>query len=105
MRIILLLIFIFCFTVSCQSVKEGLTSDKKKNTDEFLVEKKRPLVIPPNYKDLPKPDNNNTDNMRNVSENKNDENEFLSELKKSEINSKSGNSSVETIILKEINSK
>ena len=43
--------------------------------------------------------------MRNVSENKNDENEFLSELKKSEINSKSGNSSVETIILKEINSK
>jgi len=104
MRIILL-IFIFCFTISCQSIKEGLTLDKKKNTDEFLVEKKRPLTTPPNYKDLPKPDNDKTDNVSNVSENKNDENEFLSKLKTSEKKSKPGNLSIEKIILKEINSK
>jgi len=28
---------------------------KQKNTDEFLVKKKDPLVLPPNFNDLPKP--------------------------------------------------
>ena len=102
---IIIIIFVFCFTISCQSVTESISSNKKKNTDEFLVEKKRSLVIPPNYKDLPKPDNNNPDNASNVSENDNDENEFLSKLKTIEKPIKSGNSSIEKIILKEINSK
>ena len=33
----------------------GLTGGKKDNTDEFLVEKKNPLVLPPDYNDLPLP--------------------------------------------------
>ena len=37
------------------SVKRGLTGAKKKSTDEFLVEKKDPLVLPPNFEDLPLP--------------------------------------------------
>ena len=37
---------------SCQS---GLTGGKRDNTDEFLVQKKNPLVMPPNYNDLPLP--------------------------------------------------
>jgi len=28
---------------------------KKENSEEFLVQKKNPLVLPPNYGDLPKP--------------------------------------------------
>ena len=32
---------------SCQSVKDGLSGTKQKNSDEFLVEKKNPLVLPP----------------------------------------------------------
>ena len=28
---------------------------KKNNSDEFLVEKKAPLVMPPNYNELPTP--------------------------------------------------
>ena len=28
---------------------------KKDNTDEFLVQKKNPLVLPPDYNDLPLP--------------------------------------------------
>jgi len=40
---------------SCQSAKEGLTGGKKDNTDEFLVQKKNPLVLPPDYNDLPLP--------------------------------------------------
>ena len=33
----------------------GLTGGKKDNTDEFLVQKKNPLVLPPDYNDLPIP--------------------------------------------------
>ena len=40
---------------SCQSAREGLAWGKKDNTDEFLVQKKNPLVLPPDYNDLPLP--------------------------------------------------
>ena len=40
---------------SCKSVKEGLTGQKQKNSDEFLVQKKNPLVLPPDYNELPSP--------------------------------------------------
>ena len=52
----LLTFFGLLFLVSsCQSAKEGLSGRKKDNTDEFLVEKKNPLVLPPDYNDLPLP--------------------------------------------------
>ena len=39
----------------CESAKEGFTLKKKNNSDEFLIEKKNPLVMPPEYGDLPVP--------------------------------------------------
>ena len=53
--------FIFLMIISlsllsaCQSVKEGLTGQKQTNSDEFLVQKKNPLVLPPDYNELPQP--------------------------------------------------
>ena len=52
--------FIFCLLLlnllsSCETAREGFTLKKKDNSDEFLVEKKNPLVMPPNYNDLPEP--------------------------------------------------
>ena len=41
---------------ACQSVKEGLTGQKQSNSDEFLVEKKNPLVLPPEFDKLPEPE-------------------------------------------------
>ena len=41
----------------CQSVKDGLTGQKKKNTDEFLIQKKNPLIQPPEFNELPEPYN------------------------------------------------
>ena len=38
------------------SVKRGMTGKKGNSADEFLVEKKDPLVLPPNYDQLPTPD-------------------------------------------------
>ncbi len=40
---------------ACQSMEDALTLKKKNNADEFLVEKKSPLVLPPNYGELPVP--------------------------------------------------
>ena len=40
---------------SCQSVKNALTGVKQENSDEFLVQKKNPLVLPPDFTDLPDP--------------------------------------------------
>jgi len=50
---------LFIFICSCEtmsSVKRGLTGEKKKSTDEFLIQKKNPLILPPEYKDLPLPE-------------------------------------------------
>ena len=44
---------------SCGTVREGFTNQKKNNSDEFLVEKKSPLIVPPNFDDLPVPTNQN----------------------------------------------
>ena len=55
--IILLLSLIFIFLNGCKSFRENLSLKKKTNTDEFLVQKKNPLVLPPDYNDLPKPMN------------------------------------------------
>ena len=53
-------ILLFIFLVSCadsfDSVKRGLTGAKRNSTDEFLVKKKDPLILPPNYDKLPVPD-------------------------------------------------
>jgi len=41
---------------ACQNVKDGLSGKKKTNSDEFLVQKKNPLVLPPDYNKLPEPE-------------------------------------------------
>ena len=57
-KTICLITLIFLVT-SCEgtwdSVKRGLTGAKQQSTDEFLVEKKDPLVFPPDYENLPTP--------------------------------------------------
>ena len=47
------LFLVFLLLTSCGS---GFTLKKKNSTDEFLVEKKSPLVVPPDYGKLPLPD-------------------------------------------------
>ena len=53
-NIFLIVIFV-TFISGCSSIKDTLTGVEKQNTDEFLVKKKDPLVLPPNFNDLPKP--------------------------------------------------
>ena len=42
-------------TVSCQTLKNAVSGTKQENSDEFLVQKKNPLVLPPDFTDLPVP--------------------------------------------------
>ena len=57
-KIILLLSLILLVT-SCGgtwgSVKRGLTGQKQNSSDEFLVRKKDPLILPPDFESLPTP--------------------------------------------------
>ncbi len=55
-KINLFLILFAIFLTSCQSIKDGLSGKKNENSDEFLVQKKNPLVLPPNFMDLPSPE-------------------------------------------------
>ena len=59
---IYIVIFIAIFLSSCGTLKEGFTNQKKNNTDEFLIEKKSPLVMPPDYNELPIPNEENIEN-------------------------------------------
>ena len=40
---------------SCSTMQSAFQNQKKNNTDEFLVEKKSPLVMPPDFDELPLP--------------------------------------------------
>ena len=53
---------------ACQSVKDGLTGKKQTNADEFLVKKKNPLSIPPEFEKLPEPKNLIKNNNQDDSE-------------------------------------
>ena len=52
---LLILIKLTLLIYSCGTVKEGFTNQKKNSSDEFLVEKKSPLIMPPNFDELPLP--------------------------------------------------
>ena len=65
---ILILLNLILFLNSCGTLKKGFSNQKKTGSDEFLVEKKSPLQMPPNYNELPIPEINNTN--EDLSENK-----------------------------------
>ena len=49
----------------CQSLKDGLEGNKKsKSAEEFLINKKSPLVMPPDYSKLPLPEINSNQNEK-----------------------------------------
>jgi len=52
---IYLILFMMLVTASCQTIKNAVSGVKQENSDEFLVEKKNPLVLPPDFTDLPEP--------------------------------------------------
>ena len=54
--IIILTFFVTSCADTASSIKRGLTGAKKTSGDEFLIQKKDPLILPPDYENLPTPD-------------------------------------------------
>ena len=93
------IIFIFYFLLAncggLDDAKKVLRNEKVKSTDEFLVKKKDPLVLPPDYKNIPKPGENTLT--------KKDDKKIKNILKvEEEETDKKNSSSVEDSILKKI---
>ena len=97
-RLIFMMLGMIVIISSCQSVKEGLSGQRKVTTEEFLVKKKNPLVFPPHFGELPKPINNEEIN------NQEDEIDLTKIFKKSdeEKTTDSSDTSLEKSILKKI---
>ena len=89
------------FTTSCAdtfgSIKRGITGEKSNSADEFLVKKKDPLILPPDYESLPIPDENKVSAE--------EESIFENILEGDEEENAASSKSVENSILKKIQSK
>ena len=99
-RFSLYYIFIFTLLASCSSIQESVGS-KKNNSDEFLVEKKSPLLMPPDYNELPVP---SSDSIKNKDEN-NQVKELITKSNNTDSNSNNSNnskSSFEELLIEKI---
>ena len=92
--IIVILIIPSCTTLD--SVKRGLTGEKSESADEFLVQKKDPLVLPPDFENLPTP---------SEVTNKEEESIFEQTISEQITENSSEPTTVEESILKKIQSK
>tara|TARA_Y100001936_G_C15819218_1_gene530789 strand:- start:222 stop:545 length:324 start_codon:yes stop_codon:yes gene_type:complete len=64
-KISIYLLVILIGMSGCQKLKDGLEGNKKtKSAEEFLINKKSPLVMPPDYSKLPLPENNSNQNEK-----------------------------------------
>ncbi len=66
-KILLIIVISTLFLNACNTLKDGFRSQKKDSIDEFLVEKKSPLIMPPDFDELPLPNENNQ-NLENAKE-------------------------------------
>tara|TARA_B100001057_G_scaffold464864_1_gene520420 strand:- start:377 stop:691 length:315 start_codon:yes stop_codon:yes gene_type:complete len=96
-----LVVFAF-FLTSCQSIKDGLSGRKTENSDEFLVKKKNPLVLPPKFMELPEPKEETYKDEISELEKDTDIQSIL-DLEKSSKNKTTKSGSAEDFVLKQIN--
>ena len=97
-----LLIVLLLVLCSCEGVKNALSGKKFENSDEFLVIKKNPLVLPPNFNDLPTPkDVTDTTQIENI---ENEIEDLLSSIKKDDedVVESSSSSDTESFVLEKI---
>ena len=83
----------------CESAKEGFTLKKKNNSDEFLIEKKNPLVMPPEYGDLPVP--SDFENQKTIADD--DFEKIISKSKNKNTKKNIKKTNIEQSILEKIN--
>ncbi len=103
LKITKLLFFLF-FIYSCGSVGEALQGKKRSDQgDEFLIDKKNPLAMPPDFDKLPEPGEASVTSTKDI---ETDQSNIKNLFKSSEITQNSSSSdqttSIESSILKKI---
>ncbi len=98
------LLIVLLFIYSCGSVGEALQGKKRSDQgDEFLIDKKNPLAMPPDFDKLPKPGETITKSTKDIDS---DQSSIEILLKNSEIEEDASSSeqstSIESSILKKI---
>ena len=99
-KLLILLLFIY----SCGSVGEALQGKKRSDQgDEFLIDKKNPLAMPPDFDKLPKPGEASVKSIKDI---ESDQSNIKDLLKKSDTEEEASPSeqstSIESSILKKI---
>ena len=93
-------IIFLIFLNSCGSFKEAgqvLRNEKIKTTDEFLVKKKQPLVLPPDYEKIPEPGS-----LKNKSIDEKEQIQKILKVPKEDTSSINKSKSVENSIIEKI---
>ena len=98
---------ILIFLNSCGTVAEGLGGSKKKGSDEFLVEKKSPLVLPPSFGELPEPGKEPEENIISDKKDTSDIEDIINQSSSISTTEKSDDTknSIEESIIQKINEK
>jgi len=101
MKNISIIIIFFYFLASCGTMKEAgkiLRNEKIKTTDEFLVKKRDPLVLPPGYEEIPRPGE-----LKQKKENDEDKIKKILKAPQEKNSTSSNSSSIENSVINRIN--
>ena len=98
-KLILLLLFLY----SCGSVGEALQGKKRSDQgDEFLIDKKNPLVMPPDFDKLPKPGEANVKSTKDIENDQSNIKNLLKNTDDENVSNSDESTSIESSILKKI---
>ena len=101
MKNIVFSIIAFIVLVSCSNLQEAgkvLRNEKTKTTDEFLVKKKEPLIMPPDLDKIPEPES-----LKNKKENEEEKIKKILKVPETSVKKNNSNSSIEELIIDKIN--
>ena len=98
-KLLLLLLFLY----SCGSVGEALQGKKRSEQgDEFLIDKKNPLSMPPDFDKLPKPGEANIKSTKDIENDQSNIKNLLKNTGDENVSNSDESTSIESSILKKI---
>ena len=97
------LLFFLLFLYSCGSVGEALQGKKRSDQgDEFLIDKKSPLVLPPDFDKLPEPGEANAKSTKDIENDQSNIKNLLKNTDDENVSNSDESTSIESSILKKI---
>ena len=98
-KLLILLLFLY----SCGSVGEALQGKKRSDQgDEFLIDKKNPLSMPPDFDKLPKPGEANVKSTKDIENDQSNIKNLLKNTDDENVSNSDESTSIESSILKKI---